>query len=142
MHEKEAGKTNTETTVMVIGSQPLVRPDGRNAILLDTLELGPIAFEVNQKSIDGLRLAIGAAETHLRQSKDQTKLISAMNETPVSPSLISEFRFDTKSVARLSTFSTPRSMAKERHSASASQWRAPNFWHERKSSDFLEEIGG
>jgi predicted amidohydrolase len=70
---KKAGETNDLTTLNVIGSSALVRPDGRVAILLDTRERGPIAFEVNQQAIDALRLAIGAAETHLRHSKDQSR---------------------------------------------------------------------
>jgi hypothetical protein len=69
MSERSTGKVRT---VSVMGSEPMVRADGRAAIRLDTRELGPIAFEVNQRAIDSLRQAIAAAETHLRQSKDQT----------------------------------------------------------------------
>jgi hypothetical protein len=66
-------KTSDVKTVTVIGSQPMVRPDGRAAIRLDTRELGPIAFEVDEKAIVALRQAIASAETHLRQSKGQTR---------------------------------------------------------------------
>jgi hypothetical protein len=69
MSEHSTGKVRT---VSVMGSEPMVRADGRAAIRLDTRELGSIAFEVNQRAIDSLRQAIAAAETHLRQSKDQT----------------------------------------------------------------------
>jgi hypothetical protein len=60
--------TRDVTTVTVVGSQAMARPDGRAAIRLDTRELGPIAFEVDQRAIDALRKAIVSAETHLRQS--------------------------------------------------------------------------
>lgn len=66
-------KTRDLTTVIVMGSQPMLRPDGRAAIRLDTRELGPIAFEVDQRAIEALRQAIAAAETHIRQSKDQNR---------------------------------------------------------------------
>ena len=61
------------TTVIVTGSQPMVRPDGRAAIRLETRQLGSIAFEVDQLAIDALRQALAAAETHLRLSKNQTR---------------------------------------------------------------------
>jgi len=66
-------KTTDLKTVTVIGSGTLMTPDGRAAIRLDTRELGTIAFEVDQQAIDALRRSIGAAETHLRQSKNQTR---------------------------------------------------------------------
>jgi hypothetical protein len=45
-------------TVRVLGCQPLGRPDRRVAIRFDTLELGPIAFEVDQRTIDWIRKAL------------------------------------------------------------------------------------
>lgn len=60
-------KTRDVVTVIVTGSQPMVRPDGRAAIRLETLS-GPIAFEVDQRAIDALRQAIAAVETHLHQN--------------------------------------------------------------------------
>jgi hypothetical protein len=65
--------TRDVKTVTVLGFQPMVRPDGRAAIRIETRELGPIAFEVDERAIEGLRQAIASAETHLRQSKDQTR---------------------------------------------------------------------
>jgi hypothetical protein len=60
-------KTRDVTTLTVLGSQPMARPDGRAAIRLETRELGPIAFEVDQRAIAALRSAIAVLETHLRQ---------------------------------------------------------------------------
>lgn len=60
-------QTRVVKTVTVLGSQPMVRPDGRAAIRLETREFGPIAFEVDERAIEGLRQAISAVETHLRQ---------------------------------------------------------------------------
>ena len=65
--------TNDYTTLTVLGSQALGRPDGRVAIRLETKELGSIAFEVDQRAIDALRRNLAAAETLLRQPKTQTK---------------------------------------------------------------------
>jgi hypothetical protein len=65
-------QTRDLLTVVVTGSQPMVRPDGRAAIRLETLS-GPIAFEVDERAIEALRLAIAVAETHIRQSKNQTR---------------------------------------------------------------------
>ena len=55
--------------VTVPGSQPMVRPDGRAAVRLETRQLGSIAFEVGQLAIDALRHALAAVETHLRLSR-------------------------------------------------------------------------
>ena len=55
------------TTVTVLRSQALGRPDNRAAIRLDTRELGSIAFEVDQKAIETLRRDLLAAEQFLRQ---------------------------------------------------------------------------
>jgi hypothetical protein len=70
MNERQ---TRDVKTVTVIGSQPMVRPDGRAAIRLETRELGPIAFEVDERAIEALRQAIASAETHLQRSKNQTR---------------------------------------------------------------------
>ena len=66
-------RTTDLKTATVIGSETLMRPDGRAAIRLDTRELGSIAFEVDQQAIDALRRHLLTAETHLRQSKDQSR---------------------------------------------------------------------
>lgn len=54
-------------TVTVTGSQSVASPDGHVAIVLYTKEVGPIAFEVDQRAIDALRREIATAETFLRQ---------------------------------------------------------------------------
>jgi hypothetical protein len=54
-------------TVTVIGSETLVRPDRRAAILLLTQELGSIAIEVNPQVIETLRRQLSAAEIHLNR---------------------------------------------------------------------------
>ncbi len=59
--------TNDLTTVTVLGSNAVGRPDGRVAIRLVTLEAGSIAFEVDERAIDALRKAIRAAEKILHQ---------------------------------------------------------------------------
>lgn len=53
-------------TFTVTGSQSLVRPDGRAAILLMTKERGPIAFEVTLQTIPILRKELALAEAALR----------------------------------------------------------------------------
>ncbi|MFY9895639.1 MAG: hypothetical protein WAK63_16080 [Xanthobacteraceae bacterium] len=58
--------TGDYTTVTVIGSQVLARPDGRAAIHLQTKEMGSIAFEVSQTAIDALRRQLTIAEGFLR----------------------------------------------------------------------------
>jgi hypothetical protein len=68
-----AGQTTGYTTVTVLASMTLGRPDGRAAIMLQTKEFGPIAFEVDQHAIDTLRKELAAAETHLRRSKRSGK---------------------------------------------------------------------
>lgn len=62
-------RTSEYTTVTVLRSRPIGRPDGRSAILLETKEIGAIAFEVDQRAIAALRSALAAAERNLRQSK-------------------------------------------------------------------------
>ncbi len=54
-------------TVTVIGSEALLRSDGRAAIRIDTRELGSIALEVDQRAIDTLRRQLASAEQFLRQ---------------------------------------------------------------------------
>jgi hypothetical protein len=56
----------TVQTVTVLGSQALAQPDGRCGILLETRELGLIAFEVNQQAIDALRQNLAEAEQMFR----------------------------------------------------------------------------
>ena len=67
------GETKDCVTVTVTGSQSLARPDGLAAIRLLTKELGPLAFEVDQRAIDALRRSLALAETHLRHSAATTK---------------------------------------------------------------------
>jgi hypothetical protein len=55
-------------TLTVTGSRTAGRPDGRVAIVLETLEAGPIAFEVHLQAIASLRRELAAAEAFLRQS--------------------------------------------------------------------------
>lgn len=52
-------------TVTVVGSNAVARADGRAAIVLETKERGPIAFEVSLQSIAVLRPGLAAAETIL-----------------------------------------------------------------------------
>jgi hypothetical protein len=59
------------TTLTVIGSETLLRPDNRAAIMLLTRERGAIAFEVDQRAIDALRRSIATAETHIHQNPGQ-----------------------------------------------------------------------
>jgi hypothetical protein len=49
-------------TVRVMGCQPLGRPDRRVAIRFDTVELGSIAFEVDQRTIEWIRNALADIE--------------------------------------------------------------------------------
>jgi hypothetical protein len=67
----DKGKTKDHSTVMVLGSQTLGRPDGRVAIRLETKELGSIAFEVDQRAIDALRRQLVVAEQFLHQKSRQ-----------------------------------------------------------------------
>ena len=52
-------------TFTIKGSQSLARPDGRAAILLETVERGPIAFEVTLQTIPLLRAELARAEAML-----------------------------------------------------------------------------
>ena len=56
------------TTITVLRSQAVARPDGRFAILLETKEAGAIAFEVDRKAIASLRREIGAIEAMMNQT--------------------------------------------------------------------------
>jgi hypothetical protein len=60
-------------TVKVTRSETMIRSDGRAAIRLETREMGPIAFEVTLEAIAALRQHLARAETHIRQSQNQTK---------------------------------------------------------------------
>jgi hypothetical protein len=66
-------KTHDITTVTVVWSQAMSRPDGGVGIRLETSELGSIAFAVDERAIAALRSAITACETHLQQSKYPTR---------------------------------------------------------------------
>jgi hypothetical protein len=68
-----AGKTSDLETLTVTESETLVSPDGRAAIRLETLERGPIAFEVNLEAIVSLRQALARAEQHIQQSQNQSR---------------------------------------------------------------------
>jgi hypothetical protein len=65
------GETNVIRTVTVVGSSVGASPDGLVAIVLDTAEEGPIAFQVTLASCSALREEIAAAETALRQTPGQ-----------------------------------------------------------------------
>ena len=54
-------------TVKVTGSATMECPDARIAIRLDTRELGSIAFEVDQPTIDALRERLATAEQFLQR---------------------------------------------------------------------------
>jgi hypothetical protein len=58
-------------TLTVLRSEAMGRADGRVSILLTTKEKGPIAFEVDQQAIDGLRQHLAIAEHLLRQTIGQ-----------------------------------------------------------------------
>ena len=60
------GETRDLTTLTVLGSQSLIRPDGRAAILFRTAQAGSIAFEVDERAIAALRKAIAEIETALK----------------------------------------------------------------------------
>ena len=60
-------RTMAPRIVTVTRSETLMRPDGRAAILLETVELGAIAFEVDQHAIGTLRRHLSLAETFLQQ---------------------------------------------------------------------------
>jgi hypothetical protein len=62
----DKGKTVQVRTVTVIGSNTARHPDGVVAIVLDTAEEGPIAFQVTLESCAALRVEIAAAEASLR----------------------------------------------------------------------------
>jgi hypothetical protein len=55
------------TTITVLRSWPSIRPDGRQAIVLETRESGPIAFEVTPEALAALRRAIAMLEAARHQ---------------------------------------------------------------------------
>ena len=59
------------TTVTVLSSSAGARPDGSTALLLQTRELGTIAFEVDQRAIDALRRDLTACEQVLSRKPGQ-----------------------------------------------------------------------
>ena len=61
---KPSGEYNSVT---VLRSFAAARPDGRWAIVLETQELGAIAFEVNEQAIYTLRKSLDAIERLKRQ---------------------------------------------------------------------------
>ena len=64
MSQNDSGK---RTTVTLLLSHALgVSGDGRVAISFKTQELGTIAFEVDQQTIDALRKDLACAETLVR----------------------------------------------------------------------------
>lgn len=58
--------TNEYKTVTVLSSKA-VAAAGSTGLVLQTLEWGPIAFEVDQQAIDALRKALNSAEQFLRR---------------------------------------------------------------------------
>ncbi len=61
------GKAPAAKFVTVLHSESLLRSDRRAAIELVTRELGPIAFEVDQRAIDALRRHLATVEAVLLQ---------------------------------------------------------------------------
>ena len=49
-------------TVTVLGSRAAETPDKRVALILDTREVGPLAFEVNQQAVAAIRESLAAIE--------------------------------------------------------------------------------
>ena len=60
-------KTQDYQTVTIAGSFSVARPDGRYAIVLETLEAGAIALEVNEIVLTALRRELNAIETMMKQ---------------------------------------------------------------------------
>jgi len=61
------GETNPVRMVTVQGSSVAASPEGVVAMVLDTIESGPIGFQVSLEICAGLRRDIAAAEAFLRQ---------------------------------------------------------------------------
>ena len=59
--------TQDHNTFTVVGSFSAARPDGRYAIVLETLEAGSIALEVNELAVMGLRRELNAIEAMMKQ---------------------------------------------------------------------------
>lgn len=68
-----ARKTSDLQELTVTRSETLIRPDGRAAILIESLEHAPIAFEVTLQTIVLLRRVLADAEQHIRQSQNQSR---------------------------------------------------------------------
>jgi hypothetical protein len=66
-YRKMVKKTDDYQTITVTGSFSAARPDGRYAIVLDTLEAGPIALEVNDITLKALRRELNAIEAMMKQ---------------------------------------------------------------------------
>lgn len=62
-------ETGSFPTVTVRSSWSAMRPDGSTALVLDTLEQGPIAFAVDQRAIDALRRELTECEKNLQAPK-------------------------------------------------------------------------
>ena len=60
-------------TLTMLGCQTIGRSDGRAAILLNSKELGPVAFEVNEQAIDAIQKALAVAATLLHRSENPTR---------------------------------------------------------------------
>ena len=56
------------TVLTVFNSQAIGGADGRVAMVFETRELGPVAFEVDQRVIDAIRNNLLVAKQLLRQS--------------------------------------------------------------------------
>ena len=56
------------TVLTVFNSRAIEGTDGRVAMVLETRELGPVAFEVDQRVIDSIRNNLLVAKHLLRQS--------------------------------------------------------------------------
>jgi hypothetical protein len=54
-------------TLTVMGFGTAMTPEGQVALVMSTVEEGPIAFEVTEEAIVSLRVALASAETLLRQ---------------------------------------------------------------------------
>jgi hypothetical protein len=52
-------------SVTVLGCQALARPDGRVALMLNTDQWGPIAFDVSPQIIEALQKDLAIAEQYL-----------------------------------------------------------------------------
>jgi hypothetical protein len=60
--------SNTAITLTVLNSDAVMLPHDRVVVLLETKEIGAIAIEVGQPTIDSLRRALAAAENLLART--------------------------------------------------------------------------